>query len=156
MNLANKLQEKVVEFCKELSHKDLQDLVIYLGNEIETSKKPTEVQQEFCETFLGKVSYASCLQYYSLDEEKRPIFSNIRRINSELAELYSFVSWQANLRISNLLLEISNHKVTISKLELKIANKNVKTEKLKEELSIAVLNSFEDDIFYKNDGWCNV
>lgn len=156
MNLANKLQIKVVDYCKELSHKDLQDLVIYLGNEIETSKKPTKVQQEFCESFLGKVSYASCLQYYALKEEKRPIFSNIRRINSELSELYSFVSWQANLRISVLLLEIADLKVKNSKLELKIANKDVKTAKLKEDLSKAILNSYEGDIFYKSDGWCNV
>lgn len=156
MNLANKLQEQVVKYCKDLSHKELQDLVIYLGNKIETAEKPTKIQQEFCELFLGKGSYAECLQYYSLSEDKRPFFSSIRRINSDLAELYSFVSWQANLRISSILLELADEKVKTSKLELEICDKNLEKAKLKEDLAKAILNSYEDNIFYKDNGWCNV
>lgn len=156
MNLANKLQEKVAEFCKKLSHKELQDLVIYLGNEIEENIKPTKIQQEFCETFLGGVNYAEFLKFHSLSENERPSFGNIKRINSDLNELYTFVSWQATLRISNLLLEISNYKVTNSKLELKIAEKDLEKARLEEDLSKAILNSYEDNIFYKNSGWCNI
>jgi hypothetical protein len=156
MDLSNKLQENVVDYCKELSHEDLQNLVIYLGNEIEANVKPTKIQQEFCETFLGAVNYADFLKYWSLPEKERPIFSNTKIIRSDLNELYMYVSWQANLRIGKLLLEVSDWKVKASKLELKIADKKLKTAKLKEDLSNAVLDSYEGNIFYKDDGWCNI
>jgi len=156
MNLANKLQEKVVEFCKNLSHRELQDLVIYLGNEIEANKKPTEIQQQFCETFLGAVYYAEFLQYWALPENKRPLFGNIKIISYNLNELYTFVSWQSNLRISNLLVEIADEKVNSSKLKLKLADKKVEKARLREDIAKAIVNSYEGDIFYKDNGWCNV
>jgi len=156
MNLANKLQENVVDYCKGLSHEDLQNLVIYLGNEIEANVKPTKIQQEFCEMFLGAVNYAYFLKYWSLPEKERPIFSNTKTIRSDLNELYMYVSWQANLRVGRLLLEVSEWKVKASKLELKIADKKLETAKLKEDLANAVLDSYEGDIFYKDDGWCNI
>lgn len=156
MNLANKLQEKVVEYCKKLSHKELQDLVIYLGNGIDDNVKPTKIQKEFCEVFLGSVSYAEYLRIVALPEDKKPFFTGVKRISTNLAELFSFVAWQSNLRISSVLLELANEKVKTSRLELKIAEKELKTAKIKEDIARAVENSYEDGEFYKVEGWCNI
>lgn len=136
MNLANKLQELVVKFCDNLSFKELRDLAIYLGAEVSQKTKPSKIQQKFCEEFIGKVRFAEYLQNANI------YFSNDKIIGSEIAELYSFVSFQCILRSSELLLENG---------ELKL-----KELKLKKDLAEAVIASFEGDIFYKVEGWCNI
>ena len=154
MNLTNKLQEKVVEYCNTLSFEELRGLAIYLGSGIENNQKPTEKEQDFCEVFLGAVNYATYLRIKS--EIKESYFSGTKTIGYEINELYSFVSFQTIIRSSEVLLQLSDEKVKSSKLELKIANKNLERAKLKEDLSKAILNSYEDNIFYKDDGFCNL
>jgi len=156
MNLALALQKKVEKFCKTLSHEDLQQLAIYLGTGIVNGSRPTKVQQTFCESFIGAVSYGDYLKFHSLPEEKRPYFSTAYKTSADVSELYNFVSWQCCLRMSNLFCEIADKKVESSKLELEIANKKLETAKLKEDLANAILHSYEGNVFYKDEGWLNI
>lgn len=126
MDLTNKLQEHVAEYCKKLSHKELQELVFYLG---QIDSTPTKIQEEFCKKFLGNDDYEEFLQYYFSPTEKRPMFSNIKRINADLNELFNFVAWQSNLRISELLLELCKKKLKNAELELEIAKINLENIK---------------------------
>lgn len=156
MNLANKLQERVVDYINSFTFEELRDLAIYLGAGIMQSVVPTKQQQKFCETFLGAVSYAKYLEYHSLDNKDRPYFTTAHSTGMEIQELYGFVSFQCVLRSSELMLSVSNLSVKISKLEVKIAKEKLKQITLKEDLANAINNSFEDGIFWKNDGWCNI
>lgn len=148
MKLEDKLQEKVVNWVKDFSDKELHDLTFILGAEL-SSKKPTKLQQEFLDEFIGRESCMEYIQFYKLPENKRPYFGNIKRITSDIAEIYSFISFQANLRIIKLLAKIS-------KLESDLAKKDIKDLELKIKLIEAVKESYEDGIFYKADGWSNV
>lgn len=156
MKLANKLQERVVEYCNTLSFEELRDLAVYLGAGITTSVKPKEKEQEFCEKYLGAVNYGEYLRYTALPKDKKPYFSSAFKTGSEIQELYGFVSFQVVVRSSEVLLNLSSEKVKSSKLNLKIADKNLEKAKLKEDLAKAIASSYEGDIFYKDNGWCNI
>lgn len=156
MDLTLALQKRVVEFCKELSHKDLQELALYLGAKINKKEKPTQLQQKFCEQFLGIDNYIEYLRFVALPKEKQPCFTTAFKTGNSVSEMYNFVSWQCCLRMSNLFCELTDERVKSSKLNLKLADKKVETAKLREELSKAIVNSYEGNIFYKDNGWCNI
>jgi len=156
MDLKLILQDKCKDFCEDLSSEELQDLCFYLGSGVNSNEKPTEIQQKFCEDFLGAVNYAEYLRYTAYPKDKKPTFSTAHKTGMDIMELYSYISWQAIKRMSNLFLEISDLKVKTSKLEVKVASQELKKAKLKKDLSTAIVNSFEGDIFYKDNGWCNI
>lgn len=156
MNLANKLQERVVDYINSFTFEELRDLAIYLGAGIMQSVVPTKQQQKFCETFLGTVNYGEYLKYHSLESKDRPYFTSAHKTGIEIQELYGFISFQCVLRSSEVLLDLSKEKVKSSKLELKIAKEELKQATLKEDLANGIVDSFEDNVFYKDNGWCNI
>lgn len=156
MNLTNKLQERVVEYCNTLSFEELRDLAIYLGAGITICIQPQVKEQEFCEKYLGAVNYGEYLQYTALPENKKPHFSSAFKTGSEIQELYGFVSFQVVVRSSEVLLSLADERVKSSKLNLKLFDKKVETARLREDLAKAIVNSYEGDIFYKDNGWCNI
>lgn len=146
MDLRQRLQENVVEYIKNFTDEELCNLTRLFGAEIET-RTPSDKEMLFIKEFIGEADYAEFIMLTRAT--KKSFFSNIKMLNSNINEIYSYLAFQSNQRLAKLINEQKKSAIKINKQKLK-------TLELKRDLLIAIDNSYEDGVFYKVEGWCNI
>ncbi|HSE99791.1 MAG TPA: hypothetical protein VLA48_02755 [Nitrososphaeraceae archaeon] len=146
MDLKQRLQGNVVDYIKDWTDEELCNLTRFFGAEIET-RKPSDKEILFIKEFIGEADYA---EFVMLTKSTvKHSFSNIKILNSNINEIYSYLSFQSNQRLAKLIL-------TQKKSDIKLNKQKLKILELKKDLLVAVENSYDGGVFYKVDGWCNV
>jgi len=133
------LIENFNSFVKKLSDKDVLEISLYITTKFD-SNPPNNITKEFIDEFIGNDDWAVFVQDYRTGHNSlfRPFI-----LVSEINEIRSLIMFEVTLRFNKLL-----NKKVVKKVDL--------IPKLKVDLKSAIDNSFEDDIFSKVDGWCNV
>ncbi len=127
------------------NHKDvpsLVDLCIYLGG-LFTKVPPTEMQKEFIGEFFTHEAWAEFVQR-TVKPDK--FWKHIPP--------FDFVTIRAILSFETMLLVEEGMKEfkKVSKRKDKLEQEK---KTLKKDLKEAISDSYEDGIFYKDNGWCN-
>lgn len=143
---AKSIQMNVEAFLKDLDALECYKLSLYLGGNFMT-EAPNEIQKKFVDEFFGFDEWIEFVYQERKDEQGQGAM--FYRPSFDLAEVRAVVMYVTLQRIPDLL-------KTISKAKVKEATNKVKQAELKVKLLEAVHNSYDDGVFDKCDGWCNI
>jgi len=131
---------------------ELVNLYLYIMGTESLDRPPTEMEKEFLAEFCGHDAWAEFIQYRKREQRRKeegkppPYFKHIPPFDLQT------ISGILSFEIMKLMGTESKELISLRKYK---ARKQEERKKLKEELKIAINDSYEGDIFYKDDGWCN-
>ena len=140
------IYENVNEFIKGKDLLELVKLALYIKGSDAIDRPPTEIEREFISEFFTDEKWAEHIQNLKRERVKYFNASPIPQLDDITGILYFEV---CKLMENHLGREHLN-------LKLILAKQKVKDTTLKYDLGLAIHSSYEDGIFYKDKGWCNV
>lgn len=141
------LTENINEVLKDFDNLEIFSLAMYLASTF-IDTPPSEKQKVFIKKIFGEVNWAEFIQNEVRRRRPNPPFM-IMRPPFDLSEIRAIVMFEVTKRFADVL-------KAESQLNLKLANMKAEKANLKLDLAVAVVNSYDGDTFWKDDGWINI
>ena len=145
----------------DIKNIDLYRLTSFLNsNYVDT--EPDAIQLAFLDEMFGSEEWS---KYIAEKRENKQFFvsANYHRTEETILRVREYLLFKVSHRFIDLLssnanveLELTQEKLKVNKLESKLIKRDIENIDLRAELSEAVIQSYDDEIFDKSDGWCNI
>jgi hypothetical protein len=154
-------QNNLDEFLEKITDLEFYQLVNFLNSTF-MDTDANELQTEFIDEFFGLDEWpeyvrscrASSITFYS---------NQYIHVAETLKKVKEFLLFRMSHRFIDTLLAKSEAEQEVTKLKIKVLDEESITQhtklnllELKLELSKAVENSYDDGVFWKDEGWCNI
>lgn len=140
--------ENIKEFIKGKNITELSKLYMYIMGSERMNRPPNDLEKSFIKEFFTHEAWAEYLQYY-----KRKMNGEYKYFTPippfDLPTIAGILSFEIMQLLKNELSELA----TLRKYK---ERKQKERKDLKSDLKTAINDSYDDGVFYKVDGWCNV